>query len=131
MPTGGASVNINPDGCQTINITTNWGVQEVANSSLNSLANGADLSGLVYDNISGATNAKVIIEIQKVTPTGSPNIQIDDGTSYYEVSVDTSASAKRVEFNDIPASFLANFKIFNNLGVAFPASGNTCTIYPL
>lgn len=131
MPTGGASVNINPDGCQTINITTNWGVQEVANSSLNSLANGADLSGLVYDNISGATNAKVIIEIQKVTPTGSPNIQIDDGTSYYEVSVDTSASAKRVEFNDIPASFLANFKIFNNLGVAFPASGNTCTIYPV
>lgn len=131
MPTGGAAININPDGCQTINITTNWGVQEVANVSLNSLANGGNVSGLVYDNIAGATNAKVIIEIQKVTPTGSPNIQIDDGTSYYEVSVDTTASAKRVEFNDIPASFLANFKIFNNLGVAFPASGNTCTVYPV
>lgn len=131
MPTGGAAININPDGCQTINITTNWGVQEVANSSLNSLANSGNVSGLVYSNLAGATNAKVIIEIQKVTPTGSPNIQIDDGTSYYQVSVDTTASAKRVEFNDIPASFLANFKIFNNLGVAFPASGNTCTIYPV
>ena len=131
MPTGGASININPDGCQTINITTNWGIQEVANVSLNSLANGGNVSGLIYSNIAGATNARVVIEIQKVTPTGSPNIQIDDGTSYYEVSVDTTSSAKRVEFNDIPASFLANFKIFNNLGVAFPASGNTCTIYPV
>lgn len=131
MPTGGAAININPDGCQTINITTNWGIQEVANSSLNSLANGGNVSGLVYSNVAGATNARVVIEIQKVTPTGSPNIQIDDGTSYYEVSVDTSTSAKRVEFNDIPASFLANFKIFNNLGVAFPASGNTCTVYPV
>lgn len=131
MPTGAAVININPDGCQTINITTNYGVQQVANISLNSLANGDNVSGLVYSNLAGATNARVVIEIQKVTPTGSPNIQIDDGTSYYEVTVDTTASAKRVEFNDIPASFLANFKIFNNLGVAFPASGNTCTIYPV
>lgn len=129
MPTSGASINISPTGTQTINISTDYGTEIVANSALNSLANGANISGLSYSNISGATNAKVVIIIQKVSPTGSPNIQIDNGTSYYEVSVDTSTSAKRVEFNDIPVSFLANFKIFNNLGVAFPSSGNTCIVY--
>lgn len=76
MPTGGAAININPDGCQTINITTNWGIQEVANSSLNSLANGGNVSGLVYSNVAGATNARVVIEIQKVTPTGSANSKL-------------------------------------------------------
>jgi hypothetical protein len=131
MPTSGASINISPTGTQTINISTDYGTEIVANSALDSLANGANISGLSYSNISGATNAKVVIIIQKISPTGSPNIQIDDGTSYYEISIDTSTSAKRVEFNDIPASFLANFKIFNNLGVALPASGNTCTIYPV
>jgi hypothetical protein len=131
MPLMGSVIEILPAGSQTINITTDYGTQEVANISLDGLANGSSVSSLVYDNISGATNAKVVLIIQKVTPSGSPNIQIDNGTSYYEVSVDTNASAKRIEFNDIPASFLASFSIINNLGVAFPASGNTCTVYPV
>jgi hypothetical protein len=127
----GISEEILPDGSQTINITTDYGVQEVANVSLDGLADAASSTNLVYDNISGATNAKVVLIIQKVTPTGTPNIRIDNGTSYYQLTVDTTASAKRVEFNDIPASFLASFTIINNLGVAFPVSGNTCTIYPV
>lgn len=132
MPSLGATQSANPIGCQVNNINTNWGIEVVANSSLNGLADGANVSGLIYNNIASATNARIIIEIQKVTPTGmNPNIQIDNGTNYYEITVNTTNSAKRVEFVDIPASFLANFKIFNNLGVAFPASGNTCTVYPV
>lgn len=131
MPLMGSIIETLPTGSQSINITTDYGVQGVANISLDGLANGSSVSSLVYDNISGATNAKVVLIIQKVTPSGSPNIQIDNGTSYYQVSVDTTSSAKRVEFNDIPASFLASFSIINNLGVAFPASGNTCTVYPV
>lgn len=131
MPSSGASININATGSESRNITTNYGVQQVADGVLNSLANGANVSGLVYDNASGATNAKVVITLQKVTPTAGANIQIDNGTSYYQIDVGTSSSAKRLEFWDIPATFLANFKIYNNLGVALAASGNTCVIYPV
>lgn len=132
MPSGGASQNANPIGCQSINFNSNYGTQEVASVSLNSLANGGDISGLVYSNLAGRTNAKVVIILQSISPTGmNPNIQIDNGTSYYEVTVDTNSSAKRVEFVDIPATFLANFKIFNNTGVALAAGGNTCTVYPV
>jgi len=131
MPSLGATIVTNPTGSGASNINTNFGVQQVADSVLNSLENRGSVSGLTYENASGATNAKVVITLQTITPTSGANIQIDDGTNYYEMAVDTTASAKRIEFWDIPASFLASFTIINNLGVAFPVSGNTCTIYPV
>lgn len=132
MPSGGASQFPIPIGSQALNITTGYGMEEVANVSLNGLANGGDVSGLVYSNTPGTMYAKVIIVLQSLSPTGmNPNVQIDNGTNYYELPVDTTTSAKRLEFIDIPTSFLTSFTIFNNTGVAFAAAGNTCTVYPM
>jgi hypothetical protein len=128
----GVSVEVSlPTGSVANNITTGYGIQKVADAALNSLADGSTLSGLTYENAAGATNAKVEIILQKITPTSGANIQIDNGTDYYEMAIDTTTSAKKLEFLDIPATFLSSFSIINNLGVAFPVSGNTCTIYPV
>jgi len=132
MGSPGASQNANPIGSQTINYDSNYGVEEVANSALNGLANGGNISGLVFNNITSAMYAKVVITLHTISPSGmSPNIQIDNGTSYYELSVDTTTSAKRVEFLSIPTSFLTSFKIYNNTGVALASGGNACTVYPM
>lgn len=127
----GATQNPTPIGSQSNNFSSSYGVQEVANTALNSLANGGNISGLVFSNITGASNAKVVITLETVTPTIGGNIQIDNGTSYYQVDVNTTTSAKKIEFWTIPTSFLTNFKIFNNLGVALAANGNTCVVYPV
>jgi hypothetical protein len=120
-----------PAGSVANNITTGFGIQKVADAALNSLANGSTLSGLTYENAAGAINAKVEIILQKITPTAGANIQIDNGTNFYQISIDTTSSAKKIEFLDIPATFLTNFSIINNTGVALASGGNTCVVYPL
>jgi hypothetical protein len=128
----GVSVEITlPTGSVANNITTGYGIQKVADAALNSLANGSTLSGLTYENAAGATNAKVEIVLQKITPGVGANIQLDNGTDYYEMAIDTTTSAKKLEFIDIPATFLSSFSIINNTGVALASGGNTCIIYPL
>jgi hypothetical protein len=128
----GTSVIVSlPTGSVANNITTGYGIQKVADAALNSLANGSTLSGLSYENAAGATNAKVEIVLQKITPTSGANIQLDNGTDYYEMAIDTTTSAKKLEFLDIPATFLSSFSIINNSGVALASGGNTITIYPL
>jgi hypothetical protein len=128
----GVSVEISlPTGSVANNITTGYGIQKVADAALNSLADGYGVSGLSYQNAAGATNAKVEIILQKITPSAGANIQIDDGTNFYQISIDTTSSAKKIEFLDIPATFLTNFSIINNTGVALASAGNTCVVYPL
>jgi hypothetical protein len=132
MPGLGSTQSANPIGSQTINFDSGYGTEDVVGTQLNGLTSGMSISGLSYSNSVGATSVKVIITLQTITPSGmSPNVQIDNGTNYYELPVDTTTSAKRLEFIDIPTSFLASFKIFNNTGVAFAAAGNTCTVYPM
>jgi hypothetical protein len=128
----GVSVEITlPTGSVANNITTGYGIQKVADAALNSLADGSTLSGLTYENATGATNAKVEIILQSITPGVGANIQLDNGTDYYEMAIDTTTSAKKLEFIDIPATFLSSFSIINNTGVVLASGGNTCIIYPL
>jgi hypothetical protein len=128
----GVSVEVSlPTGSVANNITTGYGIQKVADAALNSLADGSTLSGLTYENAAGATNAKVEIILQSITPGVGANIQLDNGTDYYEMAIDTTSSAKKLEFIDIPATFLSSFSIINNTGVALASGGNTCIIYPL
>ncbi len=131
MPLIGSIEETIPAGSVANNITTGFGIQKVADIVLDSLADGASVSDLTYENAAGATNAKVEIILQKITPGVGANIQIDNGTNYYQISIDTTSSAKKIEFLDIPATFLTNFSIINNTGIALASGGNTCVVYPL
>lgn len=128
----GSSQAANPIGSQTINFNSGFGSEDVVGTKLNGLTPGMSISGLTYGNSAGATYVKVVIILQTITPSGmSPNVQIDNGTTYYELAVDTSTSAKRLEFVNIPASFVTNFSIYNNTNATFKDFGNTCVIYPM
>lgn len=120
-----------PGGSAAVNIASDYGIKTMATASLDGLANTTSLSGLIYDNPGGATNCKVILNIAPITMASSGSVSIDDGTNYYEITVPSGTSGKRVEWNTIPASFLASFSLINNLGVAFAATGNSLIIVPI
>jgi hypothetical protein len=116
-----------PSGSSSENTTITKKEVVFLDPQLNSFADGADTGTLSYSNPSGATNAKVIIilgEIEVVSGT----IRIDNGTDYYEQSVASGIAAKRLEFNNIPASFLSSFTIKNMTGMALASSENSLTI---
>jgi hypothetical protein len=120
-----------PDGSVAGNIVSDYGIQTMATSALDGLANSGSLSSLVYANLGSATNCKVILNLAPVVMASSGTVRIDDGTNFYEMTVPSGTSGKRVEWNTIPASFLASFSLINNLGVAFAATGNSLIIVPI
>lgn len=100
-------------------------------TQLNSLANNTETTAITYSNPSGQTYATVDVFLNKITPTGTPKIQIISGTDGYELSVSTTANVRRrVRFVDIPATFLFSFTVKNNTGVALASAGNTVVITP-
>lgn len=122
---------INPPGSAAVNVTSEFGIQTLAVIQLQSLANAATVSGLAYSNPGSSTNCKVILTLAPVAMASSGTVSIDDGTNSYELTVPSGTSGKKVEWNTIPSTFLASFNLTNNLGVAFPATGNSLVIVPL
>lgn len=102
----------------------------LSTTALNSIANGGSSATLSYTNTYSATNADVIIELAPITPTGSPQVKISDGTTEYYLDISTTYSEKNIIFADIPTSFLSSFTVKNNTGVSFASSNNFITIRP-
>lgn len=122
---------INPPGSDAFNVTSEFGIQTLAVIELEGLANAATVSGLAYSNPGSSTNCKVILTLAPLAMASTGTVSIDDGTDSYELTVPSGTSGKRVEWNTIPSTFLASFNLTNNLGVAFPATGNSLVIVPL
>lgn len=117
-------------GSEAVNMLSGDGILLLDATSLNSLAHGGTSSSFSYLNPTGASNCRVIIILEKINVTTGGGIQIDNGTNYYQLMVPTGNSSKRIEFLNIPASFLSSFVINNETGVALAASGNSITIVP-
>lgn len=96
---------------------------------LNGLANGAETSAIVVNNIGDSSFVKIILVLDEITPTAiAPKVVVYSGASGYSLSLSTISSAKRLEFLNIPASFVASFKVINQTGVSFPASKNSILV---
>lgn len=120
-----------PAGSNAVNVTSEFGIQTLAVIQLQSLANAGVVSGLAYSNPGSSTNCKVILILAPLAMASTGTVKIDNGTDSYELTVPSGTSGKRVEWNTIPSTFLASFNLTNNLGVAFPATGNSLVIVPL
>ena len=127
----GLTPAINPPGSEAVNVVSEFGIQTLAVIELEGLADAGTVSGLAYSNPGSSTNCKVILTLAPLAMASSGTVSIDDGTDSYELTVPSGTSGKRVEWNTIPATFLASFNLTNNLGVAFPATGNSLIILPL
>lgn len=110
----------------------NYGIQQFDSTIIDNLADGLTTDNMTYANLSGATNAKVIIILGQITPTLLPStVSLTNGTDQYDMEVTTTSSYKRLEFNTIPTAFLSSFAITNSTGASFAPYGNSITIIPL
>ena len=120
-----------PAGSGAANVVSEFGIQTLAITQLEGLANAGTVSGLAYSNPGSSTNCKVILSLAPLAMASTGTVSIDNGTDSYELTVPSGTSGKRIEWNTIPSTFLASFSLINNLGVAFPATGNSLIIVPL
>jgi hypothetical protein len=120
-----------PTGSSELSYTAQFGSMYVADVQLDSLANSTESSTIEYPNPSGQTYATVDVFLNKISPTGTPKIQLISGSDGYELTVSTTANiGRQVRFVDIPATFLASFTVKNNTGVALASTGNFVVITP-
>lgn len=99
---------------------------------LNGLANGATSSTLNVANTGTSNFVKVIVVLGEITPVGlAPSVFINSGLESYELAVGTTTAKKRIEFNEVPAAFVSNFTVTNNLGVTLPSYGNSVLVVGL
>lgn len=120
-----------PIGSEAVDIPSVQSSQSFDPAALDGLLSGGTSESFSYGNNSGALTAKVVLILGKLAPIGTPVVSLSDGVDQYDVSLSVTDSAKRVEWNDIPVSFLSSFQIINGTGVDFASSGNSLTVIPL
>jgi hypothetical protein len=120
-----------PAGSEVQTLVSNYTHSFYADAGLNDLANAASTPSITYSSPSGSSAAKVLVTLGSITLGSSGTLALDNGTDMYEITVPSGSGARRIEFNDIPSSFLSSFFITNSLGVALASDGNSVTIVPL
>lgn len=134
MPTApvGLTVLTLPEGSIANNISTTLGVAPISADIINGLLDAATSSAISISNSTSATNGKLIICLGSFTPaSATPKITISDSTNSYSISITTGASPRRIQFNNIPMTFLANFTIINETGSTLPTQDNYLYVVPL
>jgi hypothetical protein len=98
---------------------------------LNSLASGATSNSFLYPNTSNKF-VKVIIILGSFNPIAiTPKIKLKKNTNVYEVIIPTGNDQKRIEFNNIPITFVDSFQVENQTGNDFASYGNSILIQGL
>lgn len=101
-------------------------------SALNSLLNNSQSIAYAVTNVGNSTLVRVLIILGEITPTGAtPKMLITNGTIVYELVLSSSTNEKRLEFNDIPSSFVSQFYVVNQTGGPLASSGNSIVVIPL
>jgi hypothetical protein len=118
---------------QTINNFAEFQQYLISETILNSIADNSQSSTISGLNFGTSDVCKVIIILGEYQPTAlTPTIKIDNGTNYYSLSVSTTLSPKKLEFDNIPVSFFqSGFYVKNNSGSILASSGNSIFMVPL
>jgi hypothetical protein len=115
-----------PGGSTTTDVAAPTSNTPISAAIINGLVAGGETTPIT---IAAPGPVKVILFLDTVTPVNVPStVILSNGTSSYTIQVSNTTSAKRIEFNNIPAAFVASFTILNNLGVSFPANNNSISI---
>jgi hypothetical protein len=105
----------------------------ISETILNSLATATQSANITGLNFGSSPKCRVIIILGSYQPVGiNPTITIDNGVNYYELSVSTTLSPKKLQFDNIPVSFFqSGFAVGNFSGATLASSGNSIFIVPL
>lgn len=102
-------------------------------TQLDSLSSGnATTNYYSITNTGSSDYVKIIVILNSFTPSApSPAVAFNDGTNNYSVSISSTTSNKRIELNDIPASFVSSFQVENQTGTSFASFGNSILVVNL
>jgi len=100
-------------------------------SSLDGLSDGSLSSALSVSNVGTSSAVRIVVILGEITPGVTPTVWITDMTTTYEVSIPTTTSEKRVEFDNIPSSFVSSFYVQNNTGTTLASWGNSIVVVGL
>jgi hypothetical protein len=116
---------------QVIDNLADLTVYQLDGTPLDNLANGSTSSSFVVSNVGTSTLVRIDVLLGEFQPSSGGKVIISDGTTAYELEVANTLSEKRVEFNNITASFVSSFTVKNSTGVTFPSYGNSIVVVPL
>lgn len=100
-------------------------------ASLDGLTDGSLSSALSVSNVGTSPAVRIVVILGEITPGVTPTVCITDMTTTYELSIPTTTSEKRVEFDNIPSSFVSSFYVQNNTGTTLASWGNSIVVVGL
>lgn len=110
----------------------NFNTYLLDSTAIDSLSNNSSSSSFQILNVGTSRLVKVIVILGEITPNAvSPRVLIVNNNTAYGLDVSTSTSEKRLEFNNIPSSFVTNFVVKNETGVSFASYGNSIIVIGL
>lgn len=116
---------------EVIDTLTELTVYHLSTTSINSLSDASYSDTFTVSNIGTSSKVRVVLLLGSFTPQSGATVLLSNGTIAYELSVPTTTSDKRLEFNNLPASFIASFKVQNKTGVSFSSYANSLMVIPL
>jgi hypothetical protein len=128
---GKSTTSIIENALETIDVLADLTTYQIDGTPLDSLADAATSSSFAVTNVGTSTHVRIIILLGEFQPTSGGMVSISDGITAYELEVAATLSEKRLEFNNIAASFVASFTVTNDTGATFPSYGNSIVVVPL
>lgn len=130
---GSSTLSIIQKSLETIDKLEALTVYLVDETILNSLGISAESQPIQLQNVGTSQYVRITVNITEAfSPAAtSPKLTIKNGSIMYYVNLDSSNAARKIIFNNIPASFCVNFSVINNTGTALPSFGNSIFIQAL
>jgi len=98
---------------------------------LNGLANGTSSSTLTCSNVGTSRFVRIIVILGQISVGSGATVSVSDGVTSYELTLPPTTSEKRLEFNNIPSSFVSSFYVQNNTGTTLASWGNSIVVVGL
>lgn len=99
---------------------------------LNSLNSGSSSTAFNFTETGTSTHVKIILLLNTISPSApTPTIVFKNNATSYSVNISTATDVKRIELNNIPASFVSSFQVENQTGTSFASYGNSILVVNL
>ena len=101
-------------------------------SLLDTLSSGSSSTAFNFTETGTSNHVKIILLLNTITPSNpAPSVVFKNNSTSYSVNISTATDIKRIELNNIPASFVSSFQVENQTGTSFSSYGNSILVVNL
>lgn len=99
---------------------------------LNNLNSGSSSTAFNFTETGTSNHVKIILLLNTISPSNpAPTVVFKNNATSYSVNISTATDIKRIELNNIPASFVSSFQVENQTGTSFASYGNSILVVNL